>query len=131
MITRAQRKRLQTENRKHAATLSPVHESEWPQVGNGQRPNRVLRSRHYLVQEFLESNGIIRLSANRTKMLPDGHWDDGLTWDELNTIKQQCGYAERYAIEIYPDDSNIVNVANLRHLWILPDPLDIGWRAKP
>lgn len=32
------------------------------------------------------------------------------------------------AVEIYPAERDIVNVANMRHLWVLPERLPFGWR---
>ena len=61
-------------------------------------------------------------------MNPDGRWKDDITWDELQEIKRQAGYGNQMAVEIYPDDLDIVNVANMRHLWILDEPLPIGWK---
>lgn len=60
-------------------------------------------------------------------MLPNGRWDDGLVWDELQEIKRQLGYGNSQAVEIYPEDRNIVNVADMRHLWVLPARLNLGW----
>jgi hypothetical protein len=34
------------------------------------------------------------------------------------------------AVEVYPKDSDIVNVANMRHLWLVDDKTNIGWRKK-
>ncbi|WP_441316779.1 DUF7694 domain-containing protein [Halomonas sp. hl-4] len=33
-------------------------------------------------------------------------------------------------MEVYPDDANIVNVSNMRHLWVLPEQPAFMWR-KP
>lgn len=46
---------------------------------------------------------------------------DGLTWDELQEVKSDAGYGDRAAIEVYPRQDEIVNYANIRHLWVLPD----------
>ena len=47
---------------------------------------------------------------------------------ELQDIKRQAGLGDYMAVEIYPKDRDIVNVANMRHLWVLRDPLQFGWR---
>lgn len=86
-------------------------------------------SRDFLVQVFLEKRAI-RLSVNRTTIQSDGRWSDRITWDELQAIKREVGYGDRFAVEIYPADRDLVNVANMRHLWILRDPLGIGWRSE-
>lgn len=94
-------------------------------------PVLVFQSSKYLAQVFEEYTAkypeLKRLSICRVKLGTNGRWQDGLTWDELQEIKRQCGYGEWWAVEIYPQDSQIVNVANMRHLWIMPEPLPIGW----
>lgn len=54
-------------------------------------------------------------------------WADGLTWDELQAIKRDVGFGDWYGFEIYPPDQQVVNAANIRHLWISPEPFGIGW----
>lgn len=77
---------------------------------------RVLRSREFLVQVFDEGD-LIRLSVNRTHH--DGtRWTDGVTWDELQRITRECGYGECDAVEAFPADTDVVNDANMRHLWV-------------
>ena len=128
-VTKSQLREMKRRNASRSDALTPVPESEWPDshLSSPSRPKRVLLSRRYLVQEFLEDSGVIRLSVNRTLIGRDGDWADGITWDDLQQIKRDCGYGDSYAIEIYPQDSAVVNVANIRHLWILPAPLNIGW----
>lgn len=96
-------------------------------------PDQVLRSRKYLVQLYHEDNaaypGLIRLSICRVKLQVGGGWDDGLTWDELQNIKSEVGLGDRFAIEIYPSDEDVVNVANFRHLWVFASPLMVGWTS--
>ncbi|EOG1815585.1 hypothetical protein ACK3RA_000943 [Enterobacter hormaechei] len=48
--------------------------------------------------------------------------------DALQEIKSAVGYGDRDAVEIYPRDSDVVNVANMRHLWITPEPIAFAWR---
>lgn len=44
-----------------------------------------------------------------------------LTWNELQEVKRDAGYEDRTAIEVYPRHDEIVNCANIRHLWVLPE----------
>lgn len=44
-----------------------------------------------------------------------------ITWDELQRIKDELAGEDETAVEVYPAAENLVNKANLRHLWILPD----------
>lgn len=98
-----------------------------PDAGNPTAPRRAWRSRHFLVQEHEDGPGI-RLSVCRSDIsLETGA---GITWDELQTIKRGCGYASAWAVEVFPPDSHIVNVANMRHLWILPEAPEFGWKPE-
>ena len=45
-------------------------------------------------------------------------------------VKREIGFGDWYALEIFPRDGDIVNVANMRHLWMLATPLSIGWFAQ-
>lgn len=44
---------------------------------------------------------------------------DGITWDELQEIKNVVLGDEVTAIEIYPAQSQLVNLKNVRHLWVV------------
>lgn len=107
--------------------LMPVPKWKWPAT-NDRKRIEVWLSDKYLVQVFDEGHSL-RMSVNRVTVRDDGKWDDNLTWDELQDIKGQIGRGNKYAIEIYPRDCDVVNVANMRHLWILPKMLQIGWKA--
>jgi len=95
--------------------------------GNPQAPIEVYRSRNYLVQVYREKN-LIRLSVNRTDIDDNGEWLDGISWDTLQQIKNKLGYADKDAIEAYPKESDVINVANIRHLFIMDEPVSFMWR---
>lgn len=105
--------------------LMPVSPDQFPHAEH--LPARAWLSKKYMVQLWDEPRRVKRLSVIRTKINTAGHWQDGLTWDELMEIKRELGFGDVYAVEIYPRDSDIVNVANMRHLFLLPEPLSIGW----
>lgn len=127
VTTRAQRREMERQNKKMPLDLQPVPEHEWP-IMNGRRPTRVWRSRNFLVQEYAAiSPALVRLSVSRTTLSGD-RWADNIEWDELQWIKRQCGYAHHEAVEIYPPDKDVVNVANMRHLWVLEAPTQFAWR---
>lgn len=94
-------------------------------------PTRVWQSRKYLVQMFTEDPFLgvdtRRISVCRTTLGNDGRWEAGFSWDELQDIKREIGYGHWYGVEIYPRDVDVVNVANMRHLWLLSTPLELGW----
>lgn len=130
MTLRQRRDYLKRENAKYSNFLNDVPREDWPD-SMPPRLERVLRSSKFLVQIFNEATGK-RLSVNRTTLKPgsDQQWDDDISWEELQEIKRECGYGERQAIEMYPADSDIVNVANMRHLWILTAPVTVGWLKR-
>lgn len=120
---------LQKENAKYPERLRPIPDEEWPVRTPGLW--QVWRSRSFLVQLYANQwGGIIRMSVNRTALTTGGHWDDDISWEELQRLKCECGYGSFDAVEIYPSDGDIVNVANMRHLWILQEPLAFAWRAS-
>lgn len=100
-----------------------VPQSEWP--SRQKNLTRVFLNKEFLVQEFIE-NDVIRLSICCTKR-KGTKWADGITWDQLNAIKSSVGYANKFAVECYPEEKNIVNVANMRHLWIMSERLPFAW----
>ena len=130
-LSRAGRRALEREQHKFVSQfpkqLEPIPPAFWPK--DRIEPNRIAvwRSRDFLVQVFCEANQIMRLSVCRTKL--DGtRWQDGITWDELQQIKKEVGMGDKFAVEIYPADADVVNVANMRHLWILPEAPAFAWR---
>jgi hypothetical protein len=129
ITTRAQRRQLERENAKKPVALDLVPRSNWP-PGLGDRPGaptKVWRSRDFLVQFYPEPPGCAgRLSVLRSA-LSGGRWQDGITWDELQRIKGEVGFGDAWAVEVFPPDSQVVNVANIRHLWLLERSPDYGW----
>lgn len=121
------RKFLRKENMQFSDFLEPV---PVPDADNTAAPRRAWRSRHFLVQEHEDGPGV-RLSVCRSDIsLETGDWIAGITWDELQSIKRGCGYASDWAVEVFPPDSHIVNVSNMRHLWILPAVPAFGWKPE-
>ena len=76
---------------------------------------RMWRSEALLVFECTRPGNMTLLMVQRL----DGR--DGLTWDVLQWVKAEVGYSAREALELYPRDDMLVNVANMRHLWLLPE----------
>lgn len=117
--------------RKESATypdqLISVPQAEWPSREPGMIS--LWRSRRFLVQVYDEGNSVVRLSVCKTAIQSSGRWEDNITWDELQEIKNQCGYGHCDAIEIYPREKDVINVANMRHLWVVANPIAFAWRA--
>jgi hypothetical protein len=126
--TREQRRQLERDNAKLPAVMTLVPPGTWP-PGSDARLVAVWRSRGFLAQCFAELDGIGRLSVNRTTVDPvTRRWDEAITWDDLQRIKRECGFGQQDAVEVYPADRDVVNVANMRHLWIMPGELPFKWR---
>lgn len=72
------------------------------------------------------SDFICRLVINRRELEPDGSWKQGITWDDIQSIKHDCGYGDYDALEVYPRDVNLVFDAPMRHIWVVKEPLNFG-----
>jgi len=92
------------------------------------RPEKVFRSRKFIAQIYIEPDGHIRISVNKTTLNRNGDYEDGITWDDLYTIKNQIGFSKNDCIEIYPARHHLVNVANMRHLFVLDETHPYNWR---
>lgn len=127
-----QRRHILNEERKlWPKTLVDVPPDKWPSWPFASaKPIRVLRSRDFVCQIFKCTDGATRrLSFCRAEINNDGQWKDGISWDELQSLKTQAGFGNYDAVEIYPSDYDIVNVANMRHLWIVDTPITFKWKA--
>lgn len=128
-MNRKQRRAERTLSHQNAAQyperLTELSSDKWASIAVSGLA-RVWISRKYLVQLFNEPD-IVRLSICRTTRNTQQQWDDKLTWDELQAIKRDVGFGDWYAVEVYPRDCDMVNVANMRHLWVCEFPLRIGW----
>jgi len=106
--------------------LRKVPKPEWPSDDDKTRVEVWLNDR-FLVQVF-ERRDVTRLSVNRVTTNGAGRWEDNITWDDLQIVKRQCGFGDMLAVEVYPEDRDVVNDANMRHLWVLDYPIcGVGW----
>lgn len=82
------------------------------------------RSRHFLIQVYSLPDDptfgpMERVSVCRTQIdIDTGDWIDGISWQTLMWLKDQIGRGDCHAVEAFPAKENIVNVANMRHLWV-------------
>lgn len=127
--SRAELRFMEAENKRFPVNrLVEIPRDEWP-VRDHPKLARVLRCRDFLVQVFAEPGDVLRLSIQRCAFdRTSGRWVDGITWDDLQHLKTLAGYGERTALEVFPPDADMVNVANLRHLWIVPEAPAFMWR---
>ena len=123
------KKEMERENRSRPARLMPVPKEQWPEAGKLDSMIEVWLSNRYLVQVFNEGGDILRVSVSRTFLDEFGQWEQNLSWDELMEVKRQICHSDSYAVEVLPPDADIVNVANMRHFWILPQAV-CGWKQR-
>lgn len=119
------RKAFEIENKKWPNKFVEIPVERWC-MDVRELPIKVLRHRKYVVQVHVEK-GYTRLSIHKTTILKSGQWEDGLQWDELQKIKREIGYGDKWAVELFPPDEQTVNVANMRHLWLIDEPV-FGWK---
>lgn len=124
---RARQRYLREQNKRYGPAMEVVPEELWPAGGNP-RPLKVWRSQEFLAQLFAPVHGALRLSVCRTDLGPDGKWKDNISWDQMQKIKGECLPNGAWATEIYPPETQVINVANMRHLWILGDAPEYAWR---
>lgn len=126
-------RQLHRENLNWPMVLRDVAREAWPEIppgiATGSIVERVMRSRKFLVIEFVEPNGSHRLSVMRTEYGRNGQPLDGITWDDLQRLKREAGFGGACAIEIFPPDAEVVNVANMRHLFIV-NASPCMWRKR-
>ena len=126
---RAADRYIRAENAKYGKDLVEIPKEKYPTApDNFTPPIAVYRNRRFAVQVFeVADSDILRLSVNRTAIDHRGHWLEGISWQELQDLKNQL-FPEFAAVEIYPSVEDTVNVANMRHLWVMPEKLAFGWK---
>lgn len=70
----------------------------------------------------------MRLTVCRCAVDDSGGWKEGISWDELMRLKDEAGFGDVACVELYPPNDDVVNVANLRHLWTLNEPPPWMWK---
>lgn len=130
-VSRAERRELERENARQPTELREVPQADLAHLARPPGLVRVLRSREFMVQVFAPEHPslVARLSINRTQVAGE-RWRDGITWDDLQRLKAEAGYADCDAVEVYPPARDLVNVGNMRHLWVLAEPVPFAWRAR-
>lgn len=123
-------RQLARDNATYPDHLIEIPQSQWPPRQKSMQPLRLLRSRQFTMQIYsIPQGGVVRLSVNRTDVDERTlQWVGEISWDELQRLKREAGYGDYEAVEIYPRDCDVVNVATMRHLWVLPKPMPFSWR---
>lgn len=111
-------------------TMRELPRSEWPFMsGIESVPLRVWRSADYFAVLYEQrADGNRRLTVNSTRRKPERKrragtdWRDGITWDELQRIKNECLGEDVWCVEVYPAQDKLVDAMNQRHLFVLDGP---------
>lgn len=53
-----------------------------------------------------------------------------ISWSEKQRIKNEIFGEDRTAIEVFPTTANLVDEANMYHLWVLPESFNIPFGLK-
>jgi hypothetical protein len=133
--TSAQLREMKRQNMLFPAHLVAIPREQWPDMreapggGTGSNVLACYRSRAFLLVVWLEPNGATRLSVNRTEWDErHGRFRDDISWDDLQRLKAEAGFADFCAVEVFPPDAHVVNVANMRHLFVLTTPPRFMWK---
>ena len=84
----------------------------------GEMSLAIWKSKDFRVHSY-KDNGCIRLDIEKI----DG--TDSITWDEMQKIKDDCGFANKDAIEFYPANDAVINTGNWRHIYIFNELLPL------
>lgn len=111
--------------------MAEVPREKWPFMPAWEtEPLKVWLSNEYLAVLYRHrADGNMRLTVNRTRR--NGRdWRDGITWDELQRIKNECLGEDVWCVECYPAQDKLVNVSNMRHLFICDEPPETRFPEK-
>ena len=129
---RARRRAVAMENKKFGDHFVELELSDEQRQEAG-APMQAFRNRRLLIQVFegpkAHPEVVARITVCKAMVDDHGRWEDGLSWDSLQLAKAVAGFGEHDAVEVFPRDDDIVNVANMRHLWVLKGFLPFAWRA--
>lgn len=124
---------LYFENNKYPKDrMVEIPRDQWPKRTEDSKANpiAVWRNKYFLVQVYNEGSRT-RITVCRTMIDASGNYQEDIQWQQLQDVKRMIGFGDRDAVEIFPNEKDVVNVANMRHLWLLePDELPFIWRAK-
>ena len=79
---------------------------------------KLWESDEFLVGSFFDQ-GVLRMDIKRKDE------KDGITWDELQRIKGECGYADKDAVEFYPAEQDVINTGNWRHIYVFNERIPL------
>ena len=127
---RSLKKKHKSTLHQYSLTMVPIKEDEYFGKTGKRFPENVIScfvSRYFFVQ-VCSDKGFKRISVNRNELSNTGMWTQNITWEELQEIKNEIGYEKFDCVEVYPAQKDEVNVSNMRHLWVMEEPVTFAWR---
>jgi hypothetical protein len=85
-------------------------------------PRRFLQNSMYSVQIHLRKTAwgnVSLLMVRRNDEAPIRSWSD------MQRIKNEIAGPERTAVEVYPSEENLIDDANMYHMWVLPPEMEL------
>ena len=86
------------------------------------------RGPRWRVECYLNNRYSVQISDHETSWGPVIHlWirrhDESMPrfWSDLQRIKDELIGKDRIAVEVFPEEENLVDEANMSHLWVLPE----------
>lgn len=124
------RKVLRDENRKFPPHLVKIPDEHWPEDRHAYGDTRihVYRSKYFLVQVYAMNGGMFRIAVARCEIDKNGQFVEDITWDDMQMIKRQAGFSEWDGVELFPKDRDMINIENMRHMFVFPESLPFAWR---
>ena len=52
------------------------------------------------------------------------------SWQDLQRIKNELCGVDRTAVEVFPAETDLVDAANIYHLWVLPENFTLPFSLK-
>ena len=94
-------------------------------------PKRACRNNRYMAYLYEDyTNGYLRLCVQRTTINDDGTYEDGISWDKIQEIKRLVGFGDWWGLEVFPADDHLINVSNIRHIWLFKERPSFAWNNK-
>lgn len=104
-------------------TKVPDGDKSLPYTSHAMDLREVWRSKKFTVMVWNVPAGT-KISVQRNEWNPTTRrYADGITWDEIMEIKRDIGLGESTGIEFFPADSEVINIANVRHIWFISDEI--------
>lgn len=80
------------------------------------------RNKVFSVLDRILENGVRHLAVSSLSGIRPG-------WREMQRIKDELAGCDKTAVEVYPPSLEIVDQADMFHIWVLPEPLPFGLHA--